>query len=62
MPTGRVTVLDGGAVGGADRAVASRGVGGVARVYTRLDPSPDGRYILVEWLERPYSYQACFRS
>jgi hypothetical protein len=29
---------------------------GPARVYTEVSPSPDGRYLLVGWLERPYSY------
>ena len=26
------------------------------RLYTATSPSPDGRYLLVSWLERPYSY------
>jgi hypothetical protein len=29
---------------------------GEPRVYTAVSPSPDGRYLLVAWLERPYSY------
>lgn len=29
---------------------------GARRVYTALSPSPDGRYILLSWLERPWSY------
>jgi dipeptidyl aminopeptidase/acylaminoacyl peptidase len=29
---------------------------GEAAVVTGIDPSPDGRYLLVETLERPYSY------
>ena len=27
-----------------------------ARMYTEVDPSPDGRYVLVSWIERPFSY------
>jgi dipeptidyl aminopeptidase/acylaminoacyl peptidase len=29
---------------------------GPARAYTASTPSPDGRFLLVAWLERPYSY------
>ncbi|KAG1675325.1 hypothetical protein FOA52_015999 [Chlamydomonas sp. UWO 241] len=29
---------------------------GEPRVYIDVDPSPDGRFILVSWLERPWSY------
>jgi len=27
-----------------------------SRVYTAVSPSPDGKYLLVAWLERPWSY------
>jgi dipeptidyl aminopeptidase/acylaminoacyl peptidase len=26
------------------------------RMYTEVDPSPDGRFLLVSWIERPFSY------
>jgi len=26
------------------------------RIYTGISPSPDGKFLLVQWLERPYSY------
>lgn len=29
---------------------------GPARLYTAVAPSPDGKYLLVAWLERPFSY------
>lgn len=29
---------------------------GAARAYGAVAPSPDGRYLLVSWLERPFSY------
>ena len=29
---------------------------GPTRLYTATSASPDGRYLLVSWLERPYSY------
>lgn len=29
---------------------------GAPRLYTSLAPSPDGRYLAVSWLTRPYSY------
>jgi dipeptidyl aminopeptidase/acylaminoacyl peptidase len=29
---------------------------GKARIYTRCDPSPDGKYAIVEAIHRPYSY------
>jgi hypothetical protein len=29
---------------------------GAARSYGAVAPSPDGRYLLVSWLERPFSY------
>lgn len=29
---------------------------GPPRMYTGLDASPDGRYLLVSWLERPLSF------
>lgn len=29
---------------------------GPARLYTAVAPSPDGQYLLVAWLERPFSY------
>lgn len=30
---------------------------GTPRIYTSVTSSPDGRYLLMEWLERPFSYQ-----
>ncbi|WP_233994096.1 prolyl oligopeptidase family serine peptidase [Porphyrobacter sp. AAP60] len=30
---------------------------GDARIYTSVTPSPDGKYLLMEWLEQPFSYQ-----
>ncbi|MEW4448165.1 prolyl oligopeptidase family serine peptidase [Qipengyuania sp. JC766] len=30
---------------------------GEPRIYTSVSPSPDGRYLLMEWLEKPFSYQ-----
>jgi dipeptidyl aminopeptidase/acylaminoacyl peptidase len=30
---------------------------GVPRIYTSVRASPDGNYLLMEWLERPFSYQ-----
>ncbi|GAA0766663.1 dipeptidyl aminopeptidase/acylaminoacyl peptidase [Erythromicrobium ramosum] len=30
---------------------------GPARIYTSVTPSPDGKYMLMEWLEPPFSYQ-----
>lgn len=27
------------------------------QVYTSITPSPDGQYVLLEWVKRPYSYQ-----
>ncbi len=29
---------------------------GPSRLYTAVAPSPDGEYLLVAWLERPFSY------
>jgi len=29
---------------------------GPPRLYVEVDPSPDGRYLLVSWMERPYSF------
>lgn len=29
---------------------------GPPRLYTAVAPSPDGQYLLVAWLERPFSY------
>ena len=29
---------------------------GPSRLYTAVAPSPDGQYLLVAWLERPFSY------
>ena len=29
---------------------------GPTRLYTSFSPSPDGEYVMVAWLERPYSY------
>ena len=31
-------------------------IGATPRLYTATSPSPDGSYLLVSWLERPYSY------
>ncbi|MBY0342921.1 MAG: hypothetical protein K2Q29_03595 [Sphingomonadales bacterium] len=30
---------------------------GAPRIYTSVTPSPDGKYWLMEWLEKPFSYQ-----
>ena len=30
---------------------------GTPRIYTDARPSPDGKYLLMEWLEKPFSYQ-----
>jgi dipeptidyl aminopeptidase/acylaminoacyl peptidase len=30
---------------------------GTPRIYTYAQPSPDGEYLLMEWLEQPFSYQ-----
>jgi dipeptidyl aminopeptidase/acylaminoacyl peptidase len=30
---------------------------GSPRIYTSVTPSPDGKYMLMEWLEPPFSYQ-----
>jgi dipeptidyl aminopeptidase/acylaminoacyl peptidase len=30
---------------------------GEPRIYTSVTPSPDGKYLLMEWLEQPFSYQ-----
>ena len=30
---------------------------GEPRIYTSVTPSPDGEYLLMEWLEKPFSYQ-----
>ena len=29
---------------------------GKPRVYVGVDPSPDNQFLLVSWLERPYSF------
>ena len=29
---------------------------GGPRIYTTIDPSPDAQYLLVSWLERPFSF------
>lgn len=29
-------------------------------IYDEIDPSPDGRYLLVNWIHRPYSYQRSY--
>ena len=39
------------AADGSSRAVGS------PRIYTSVAPSPDGQYLLMEWLEKPFSYQ-----
>lgn len=30
---------------------------GTPRIYTSASPSPDGEYLLMEWIEEPFSYQ-----
>ena len=30
---------------------------GTARIYTGVSPSPDGEYLLMEWINEPFSYQ-----
>jgi hypothetical protein len=35
---------------------APLGAGATPRLYSRVDPSPDGRYLIVEYLEPPFSY------
>jgi hypothetical protein len=30
---------------------------GQPRMYCGTAPSPDGRYVMVAWLERPFSYE-----
>jgi dipeptidyl aminopeptidase/acylaminoacyl peptidase len=30
---------------------------GDPRIYTSVSPSPDGEYLLMEWIEKPFSYQ-----
>ncbi|MEM9840443.1 MAG: prolyl oligopeptidase family serine peptidase [Pseudomonadota bacterium] len=30
---------------------------GEARIYTSVEASPDGQYLLMEWIEEPFSYQ-----
>ena len=35
----------------------NRRVIGAPRIYTDVSPSPDGRYLLMEWLSEPFSYQ-----
>lgn len=30
---------------------------GPARIYTSVTPSPDGKFMLMEWLDQPFSYQ-----
>lgn len=35
---------------------------GEARLYTAVTPSPDGQYLLMEWLEKPFSYQVPWYS
>lgn len=29
---------------------------GPTRMYNSFAPSPDGRFVLISWLERPFSY------
>ena len=41
----------------ADVATGEHRVIGPPRMYTGIDPSPDGRYLLVSWIERPFSYE-----
>ncbi|MEE4154012.1 MAG: prolyl oligopeptidase family serine peptidase [Erythrobacter sp.] len=36
---------------------SNRRVIGGAGIYTEVSPSPDGRYLLMEWLSEPFSYQ-----
>ena len=35
---------------------------GEPRIYTSVTPSPDGEYFLMEWLEKPFSYQVPYYS
>ena len=35
---------------------------GEPKIFTDLEPSPDGRYLLVEWIHRPYSYLHPYRA
>lgn len=35
---------------------------GEPRIFTQAEPSPDGRYLLVEWIHQPYSYLHPYRS
>ena len=30
---------------------------GAPRLYTSVTPSPDGKYLLMEWIEKPFSYE-----
>ena len=38
-------------------AAAPWGPAGGGAMYTRCDPSPDGRFTILETLERPFSYE-----
>ena len=40
----------------------SREVVGPPRIYDFAGPSPDGNYLLLEWRERPFSYQVPYYS
>ncbi|MBU1575950.1 MAG: prolyl oligopeptidase family serine peptidase [Candidatus Edwardsbacteria bacterium] len=33
---------------------------GQPAIYDEVEPSPDGRYLLVNWIHRPYSYQRSY--
>ncbi|MEM1196704.1 MAG: prolyl oligopeptidase family serine peptidase [Pseudomonadota bacterium] len=49
LTTSQVMIMD--ADGGDARAV------GEPRIYISVTPSPDGQYLLMEWLSEPFSYQ-----
>ena len=50
----RVTLSGSGASGSTTAVPWGRGA--TSRIYTRMDPSPDGHYTIVEYLEPPFSY------
>jgi dipeptidyl aminopeptidase/acylaminoacyl peptidase len=49
MTTSQPVIMS--ADGRSKRAIAT------PRIYTSVTPSPDGKYMLMEWLEPPFSYQ-----
>ena len=50
----RVTLSGSGASGSTTAVPWGRGA--TSRIYTRMDPSPDGLFTIVEYLEPPFSY------